>query len=61
MKDIESVVKSATATWKNIYQLHQPIDFVVHVDEKVGDDEEENVETKDDEFDDANLDDEEEE
>ena len=34
MKDIESVVKSATTTWKNIYNLHQLGDIFIHVSEK---------------------------
>ena len=61
LKDIESMVKVATTTWKNIYQLHQPSNFVVHVDDNDDEDEEEEVEIKDDEIDDFNLDDEEEE
>lgn len=61
LKDIEYVVKEATKAWENIYKLHQPSDFVVHVDDKDDEYEEEGVEIKDDELDDVNLDDEEEE
>ena len=57
IKDIEYVVKEATTTWKNIYRLHQPSDFVVQINDKHEDDEEEHVEIKDDEIDDVNLDD----
>ena len=51
-----------TTTLRNIYGLHKPSDFVVHVDDKDDEDEdaEEEVEIKDDEIDDVNLDDEEE-
>lgn len=38
IKDIEHVVKNATNTWKNIYRLHKPSDFLVDVKD---DDEEE--------------------
>lgn len=53
IKDIESVVKTTTTTWKNIYNLHQLGDHVVHIDDKddeddKDDDDEEDVETKDD-------------
>ena len=34
MKDIEYVVKFSIATWKNIYNLHQQSDFIVHVNDK---------------------------
>ena len=61
LEDIEYVVKTTTTTWKSIYQLHQPSDFVVHVDDKDDEDEEEEVEIRDDDLDDVNLDDEEEE
>lgn len=40
LKDIKYVVKVATTTWKNIYQLHQPNDFDVHVDDNDDEDEE---------------------
>lgn len=39
LKDIESVVQSTTITGNNIYGLHKPNDFVVHVDHKDGEDE----------------------
>lgn len=44
IKDIEHVVKSATKTWKNFYNFHNPSDFPVDIkDEKEeGKDEEEN-------------------
>lgn len=62
LKNIEYVMKVSTNTWKNIYKLHKPSDFFVHVNEKDDDDdEEEDVEKKGDEVDDINLDDEEEE
>lgn len=60
MKYIEYVVKATTTTWKRIYKLYQPSDFIIHVDDKDDEDEEEDVETKDDEIDDVNLDAEEE-
>ena len=61
LKDIEYVVKVTITTWKSIYKLHQPSDFVVHVDNKEDGDEEEDVEIKDDEIDNVNPEDEEEE
>lgn len=61
LKDVEYVVKEGTTTLKNIYQLHEPNDFVVHFDDKDEEDEEEDVEIKYDELDNANLDDDEEE
>ena len=61
LKDIEYVMKKNTITWRHIYQLHRHRDFVVHIDEKEGEYQEEEVEIKDDEIDDVNLDDEEEE
>ena len=61
IKDIEYDVKARKNTWKIIYKLHQPSDFIVHADKKDGDeDEEEDIEIKDDEIDDVNLDNEEE-
>ena len=62
LSNIEYVVKVAKMTWKNIYKLHQPSDFFIHINEKDDDgDEKENVEIELDEVDDVNLDDEEEE
>ena len=57
------MVQSTTTTWKNIYGLHKPSEFFVHVDGKDGEDEdvEEEVEMKDDGINGVNLDDEEEE
>lgn len=48
------VVKSTTTTWKNIYGLQKPSEFVVHGDDKDGEDVdvEEEVEIRDDEIDD---------
>ena len=62
LKDIQSVVKSNTTTWKNIYGLHKPSEFLVQVDDKdvEEDDVEEEVEIRDDEIDNVDLDDEEE-
>ena len=63
LNDIEHVVRNATNTWKNIYLLHKPSDFVVSVSEKDGDDDEQK---EDEEIDDEevthfdNVDDEEE-
>ena len=34
INDIEHVVKNATNTWKNIYNLHKKSDFVVNVSDK---------------------------
>ena len=43
LKDSEHVVKNATNTWKNIYVLHKPSDFVFNIsDNDEGDDEKEN-------------------
>ena len=39
MKDIQHVVKNATNTWINVYNLHQPSDFLVDVND---DDDDEN-------------------
>ena len=39
LKDIESSVQSTSTTWKNIYGLHKPNDFVMHVNDKDGEDE----------------------
>lgn len=58
LKDIEYVMKVGTTTWKNIYKLHQPSGFILHVDDK---DDEDDIEIKDDELDYVNLNDEEEE
>lgn len=57
------MVTSTTTTWKNIYGLHKPSDFVVQVDDKDAkkDDVEEEVEIRDDELNDVVLDGEEEE
>ena len=44
LKDIKYVVKSNTTTWKNIYGLHKPSDYIVKVDDK--DVEEDDVEEK---------------
>lgn len=56
MKDIESMVKSTTTTWKKIYNLQQSSDFIIHVSEKDDkEDDEEDVEIED-----VNLDDKEE-
>ena len=41
IKDIKCVVNVATTTWKNIYKLHQPNDFFVHIDDKDDDEDEE--------------------
>ena len=61
LNNIKYVVKVATSTWKNIYKLHQPSDFIVHVNDKDDDgDEEKDAEIKDDKIDDVNVDDEEE-
>lgn len=61
LNNIKYVVKVAR-TWKNTYKLHQPSDFIVHVNGKDDDgDEEEDVEIKYDEIDNVNMDDEEEE
>lgn len=58
-KDIESVVKSSTIAWKNIYGLHKPSDNVVQIDDKDGeyDDMEEDAEIKDDEIENVDIDD----
>ena len=63
LKDIESMLKSNTTTWKNIYGLHKPSEFFVHVDDKdvEEDDVEEEIEIRYDEIDNVDLDDEEEE
>ena len=63
IKDIESVIKSATTSWKNIYNLHQPSDFLVHVSDKYNEGDKEDDEKDDNEdveTEDANLDDKEE-
>ena len=64
VNDIEHVVKIATTIWKNIYKLHQPSDFVVHVsviDVAYDKEENDNNDEEDIEIDDVNLDDEEKE
>ena len=38
-KDIESIVKSNTTTWKNIYILHKPSEEVLQVDDEKDDEE----------------------
>ena len=45
IKDIKSVVKTTTTTWKNIYKLHKLDDFFVHVSDQ--EDEEEIKEDND--------------
>ena len=40
VKEIGHIVKNATNTWKNIYLLHKPSDFVVSVSDKDEDDDE---------------------
>ena len=46
---IEHVVKNATNTWKNIYNLHKKSNFVVNVSDKEDDGEHEKDEEIDDE------------
>ena len=41
---IEDVVNSTTRTWKNIYCLHKPSDFLVQVEEEEEEEEEEKEE-----------------
>ena len=52
LKDIESMVKSNTTTWKNIYRWHKPSDYVVQVDDKYVEENDvvEEVEIRDDEI-----------
>lgn len=47
MKDIEFVVKYITTTWKNIYNLHQPSDFIFHVSDKDDEDDKEDDDNDD--------------
>ena len=47
MKDIEYDVKNATNTWKNVYHLHKPSDFLVDV--KDDDDDNDEKDEEDDE------------
>ena len=64
VNDIEHVVISATTTWKNIYNLHQKSDFVVHVNDIDDEDDKDENENSDEEYietNDVNLDDEEQE
>ena len=55
MNNIEDIVTTITKTWKNIYYLHKPSDFLVQVEE------EEEEEEKEEEIQIDNLDQEEEE
>ena len=48
LNDIEHIVKNTTNTWKNVYLLHKPSDFVVSVSDKEGDDDEKTEDGEDD-------------
>lgn len=50
LNGIEHVIKNSTNTWKNIYLIHKPSDFVVNISNKdKGDDEQEKDEEIDNE------------
>ena len=49
MKDFENVVKNATNTWKNVYLLHKPSNFLLSISDKDDKDDQEKDEEGNDE------------